>query len=64
RSPIAAALSYRVGERDDREVTTNPVGQQRGLDAKDWYSFAGLTFSFNLSGLFSAGHGPGNYSPF
>lgn len=64
RDPIAAALSYRKPEYENKEVFDNPVGQQRGSSAKDWYAFAGLTFSFNLSGLLSAGSGPGLYTPF
>jgi len=64
RDPIAAALSYRTPEFENKDDFDNPVGRKRGSDAKDWYVFAGLSFSFNLSGLFSIGNGPGNYSPF
>ncbi|HTL80951.1 MAG TPA: DUF6089 family protein [Bacteroidia bacterium] len=42
--PIAVALA-------DRSATPNDVGRQRGNPRnKDWYSFAGLTLTFQLAG--------------
>ncbi|MEM8907341.1 MAG: DUF6089 family protein [Bacteroidota bacterium] len=62
--PLAAALSYRMPEYYGKDDLPNPAGNQRGSSNKDWYVFAGMTFSFNLAGLLSLGSGPGNYSPF
>lgn len=63
--PIRAALSYRTPEFDPTLAENNPVGQKRGNnEAKDWYAFAGLTFTFNISALSELGGGPGIYNPF
>ena len=63
--PLSASLSYRTPEYDTAYGETNPVGNIRGNgSAKDWYGFAGLNFTFNLSALSELGGGPGIYNPF
>jgi len=47
--PLAAALSFREGEKLEN-VDLNPVGTPRGNAANnDWYFVGGLTISFNLT---------------
>ncbi len=63
--PLSASLSYRTPEYDSALAETNPVGNIRGnSSAKDWYGFAGLSFTFNISALGELGGGPGIYNPF
>ena len=62
---LAAILSYRVVDSDSELVNTDPSGLSRGNSKnKDWYLFAGVNFSVNLSNLFAIGGGPGRYSAF
>lgn len=63
--PLSASLSYRTPEYDAEYQELNPVGNIRGnSEHKDWYGFAGLSFTFNVSALGELGGGPGIYNPF
>ena len=63
--PVRAALAYRTPEYLGSTELTNPYGTARGNpNKKDWYMFAGLNFTVNVSNLFALGGGPGIYSPF
>ncbi|MFK7933190.1 MAG: DUF6089 family protein [Saprospiraceae bacterium] len=47
--PLAAALSFREGEKLEN-VDLNPIGTPRGNAANnDWYFIGGITISFNLT---------------
>lgn len=62
-APLNAALSYRTPELTG-EFTEDPAGQMRGNPSnKDWYLFAGLNLTINLTDKYGLDFDP-KYEPF